>query len=212
MAPAQGLRKARMSSSSGTTFGIVGRITPWKGQDLYLKAFARAFPAGPERAVVIGSALFGEEDYEQQILSLAKRVGIDDRVEFRGFREDVFAELATLDVLVHASVVPEPFGQVVIEGMLAGLPVIAADEGGPAEAIVDGVNGRLFRSRDEASLARAMSELAKNPAERLRLGAAALLVGEAYRPERVVSEITSVYEQVRADRRTDRRSLSRGSR
>jgi glycosyltransferase involved in cell wall biosynthesis len=202
MAPAHGLRKARMSSSSGTTFGIVGRITPWKGQDLFLKAFARAFPAGPERAVVIGSAMFGEEDYEQQILSLAKRVGIDDRVEFRGFREDVFAELATLDVLVHASVVPEPFGQVVIEGMLAGLPVIAADEGGPAEVIVDGVNGRLFRSRDEASLAGALSELAKNPAERLRLGTAARLVGEAYRPEGVVSEITSVYEQVRAERRS----------
>ncbi len=108
--------------------GMVGRLAPWKGQDLFLRAFAQAFPSptGDARAVLVGAALFDEEEaYEADLRALAVRLGIHDRLEMTGFREDVAAELATFDVLVHASVIPEPFGQVVVEGMAAGLPVVA---------------------------------------------------------------------------------------
>ena len=118
--------------TSGAVFGMLGRIAPWKGQDLFLRAFAEAFPGGTERAVIVGTAMFGEEDYERELPALAAELGLDVRVEFRGFREDIWRELAALDVLVHASLTPEPFGQVVLEGMAAGLPVLAPDEGAPA--------------------------------------------------------------------------------
>ena len=110
--------------------------------------------------------MFGEEGYERELRALAESLGIAERVEFRGFREDVWPELASMDVLVHASVIPEPFGTVVLEGMAAGLAVIAADEGGPASVIADGETGRLFRSRDLDSLAAAMRALRRDPAER----------------------------------------------
>jgi glycosyltransferase involved in cell wall biosynthesis len=196
--PERGDHERPVDAGAATTFAMVGRLTPWKGQDLFLQAFARAFPDGQERAIVIGSAMFGEADYERELLALVASLGLSSRVEFRGFRADVFAELAAVDVLVHASVIPEPFGQVVLEGMTAGLPVIGADQGGPAELITDRQNGRLFRSGDSDSLARVMRELAGDPGERRRLGESALAAARAHRPDLAANRLTDVYRRVLA--------------
>ncbi|HYM54960.1 MAG TPA: glycosyltransferase, partial [Solirubrobacteraceae bacterium] len=186
----------RPPGSPEPTFGIVGRLAPWKGQDLFLRSFAAAFPDGGARAVVVGSAMFGEEPFERELPELAARLGLAGRVEFRGFREDVWRELACIDVLVHASVTPEPFGQVVLEGMAAGLPVIAPDEGGPATLICDGETGRLFASRDPNALAGAMRALAGDPAERERLGRSARLAIADYHPDAVAAQLERVYDSV----------------
>jgi glycosyltransferase involved in cell wall biosynthesis len=185
------------SPTPGTlTFGMAGRIARWKGQDLFLRAFAAAFPERAARAVLVGSAMFGEEDYERELHELVAELGLGERVEFRGFREDIWQELASFDVLVHASVIPEPFGQVVLEGMAAGLPVIAPDEGGPAAVIADGQTGRLFRSRDADSLARAMRALAGDASARLALGGAARAAVAEYHPDRVAEQLQALYGQV----------------
>ncbi|HYM46354.1 MAG TPA: glycosyltransferase family 4 protein [Solirubrobacteraceae bacterium] len=197
-------------SHGGTTFGMLGRIAPWKGQDLFLRAFAAAFPGGTERAVIVGTAMFGEQAYERELPDLAARLGLAERVEFRGFREDVWQELESFDVLVHASVTPEPFGQVVLEGMAAGLAVIAPDEGGPATMIADGETGRLFRGRDSESLAAAMRALREDPAERERLGTAARRAVERYHPDAVAEQLQRVYDRVaREARRGARRRIRR---
>jgi len=121
----------RAPERQAATFGMLGRIAPWKGQDLFLRAFAAAFPGGEERAVLVGTPMFGEDAYERELRELVASLDLAERVEFRGFREDIWRELASFDVLVHASLIPEPFGQVVLEGMAAGLAVIAPDEGAP---------------------------------------------------------------------------------
>ncbi len=189
--------RPRNTSGEEPTFGIVGRLAPWKGQDLFLRAFAAAFPDGGARAVVVGTAMFGEESYERELPGLAARLGLAERVEFRGFREDVWDELASFDVLVHASITPEPFGQVVLEGMAAGLPVIAPDEGGPATMITDGETGVLFRSREQDSLAAAMLALGGDEAARERLGAAAQGVLGEYHPSAVAAHWEELYAQLR---------------
>ena len=180
----------------GTTFGMLGRIAPWKGQDLFLRAFAATFPSGPERAVLVGAPLFGEDPFERELHELAAGLGIAERVDFRGFREDIWAELARFDVLVHASVIPEPFGQVVLEGMAAGLAVIASDEGGPAEVIDDGRTGRLFASRDASALGTAMLELSQSPGERERLGESARRALEEYGPDVLAGQLEELYGRV----------------
>jgi glycosyltransferase involved in cell wall biosynthesis len=190
---------SRLTRTVGTwsgTFGMLGRIAPWKGQDLFLRAFAAAFPAGPERAVIVGTPMFGEEGFERELRRLVEELGLSERVEFRGFREDIWPELASFDVLVHASVTPEPFGQVVLEGMAAGLAVIAADEGGPASIIRDGETGRLFRSRDVDALAAAMLVMRGSPAERERLGSAARLAVADYRPSVLAERLEQLYEEL----------------
>lgn len=189
-------QQPRTARASSTTFGMLGRIAPWKGQDLFLEAFATAFPAGDERAVLVGKPMFGEEVYEQELRDLVTRLGLDGRVEFRGFREDVWSELASFDVLVHASLVPEPFGQVVLEGMAAGLAVIAPDEGGPAAVIADGETGRLFRSRDPESLAATMTALCADPSERQRLGSAGQRAAKEYDPRVLAGRFERAYERI----------------
>jgi glycosyltransferase involved in cell wall biosynthesis len=190
---------ARTPGDEATTFGMLGRIAPWKGQDLFLRAFAAAFPGGEERAVLVGTPMFGEQDYERELHRLVSRLNLAERVEFRGFREDIWRELASFDVLVHASVIPEPFGQVVIEGMAAGLAVIAPDEGGPAAVIRDDETGRLFRSRDADSLAGCMRALREDPAARERLGAAARDAVADYHPDAVAERFEDLYDRVLRD-------------
>jgi glycosyltransferase involved in cell wall biosynthesis len=176
--------------------GMLGRITPWKGQDVFLEAFAQAFPAGDVHARIIGNALFGETDYEQELHAQAARLGIADRVEFTGFRTDVDAELRRLDVLVHASVLPDPLPGVVLEGMGMGLPVVAADAGGNPEHVVDGVNGLLHVPGDVADLARALRRAAGPLTDRAALGRAARESAHRYAPETVVEQILEFYAAV----------------
>jgi glycosyltransferase involved in cell wall biosynthesis len=182
-----------------TTYGIVGRLAPWKGQHVFLRAFASAFPDGHERAIVIGGALFGEDGYARELEALAASLGIAERVEFRGFRTDVWDELSRLDVLVHASVTPEPFGQVILEGMAAGVPVIAARAGGPAEILDDDLTGVLYEPNDPLQLAGAMRRM-RDPELRDRLSAAARVAVRRYEPRVVAAELQRLYAAVASAR------------
>lgn len=179
------------------TIGMVGRIAPWKGQDVVLRAFAEAFAGGSQQLHLIGSTLFGEEGYESSLRDLTRELGIQQQVSWRGFRADVAAELAAVDVLVHASTTPEPFGQVVVEGMQAGLPVIAAADGGPVEIIDDGRDGLLVEPGDVPALAAAMRRLADDPALRAELGEAARAVSQRFAAERAAHRLDSIYTAVR---------------
>ena len=188
--------EGRSPQGAGLRVAMVGRIAPWKGQDVFLQAFAKAFPDGEEVAILVGTTLFGEDDYERQLRELVGDLGIEERVEFRGFRADIFEELAQVDVLVHASVIPEPLGLVVLEGMAAGLPVVAARAGGPAEIIVDGKTGLLYRPGDVDALSSLLSRLADDIELRSRLGDQACIAVAKYSPERVADQILDVYERV----------------
>jgi glycosyltransferase involved in cell wall biosynthesis len=177
---------------------MVGRIAPWKGQDIFLRAFARAFPKGEERCVLVGAPLFGETDYEISLHRLAEELGIASRTEFRGFRTDVWAELSRMDALVHASVTPEPFGQVILEAMAAGVPVIATDAGGPAEIIEHNKTGVLYPAADVERLASHMRRLQTDPAERERVSRNAREAVRAYEPGGVAARLHELYRSTLA--------------
>jgi glycosyltransferase involved in cell wall biosynthesis len=173
--------------------GVVGRLAEWKGQHIFLDAFAQAFRDEPVVARLIGSAMFGEDAYEEGLRRQVQRLGIADQVEFLGFREDIWKELADLDVLVHCSIMAEPFGQVVIEGMAAGLPVIAAAAGGPSEVITNEVDGLLTPSGDKKLLALALRRLADEPDLRSRLGSRAQLTSRRFAPARAAEQLLEIY-------------------
>jgi len=187
--------------------GMVGRLTPWKGQDVFLRAFAESFRDANVRAHVVGSALFGEEAYANSLHELAADLGVEAQVEFRGFREDVWAELHAIDVLVHCSIRPEPFGQVVLEGLAAGVPVVAARAGGPAELITNGIDGILTTPGDVHELAAALLRLAQDEGLRERLGAAGRERSLEFTPERTTARLLEIYDQVL--RRSSRHALAR---
>lgn len=181
--------------------GIVGRIAPWKGQHVFLDAFARAFAKGDERAVVVGAPLFGEDEYAAELAQRADALGLDGRVEFTGFSDAPENELARLDVLVHASVVPEPFGLAVAEGLAAGIPVVAARAGGPAEMIEHDVDGLLYEPGDADALAAELLRLAGDDELRARIGATARERSGAFAPEAIAPRVRAVYDELLARRR-----------
>lgn len=183
------------------TIGMVGRLAPWKGQDLFLRAFAQCFPGEEARARIVGASMFDGDDWRRRLQQLAVELGIAERVDFVGFKHDVGAEYECLDIFVHASVIPEPFGQVILEAMANGLGVIVPDAGGPREIVTDGVDGLLYRMGNVDSLARQMRRLADDAKLRASLGRAARARVNDFGPEKVRDQIMQVYSAVLSGKR-----------
>ena len=149
--------------------GLFGRIARWKGQHVALQAISRM--AGVH-LLLVGGALFGEADYEARLHRQAIELGVADRVHFLGARTDIPELMRAVDVIIHTSVAAEPFGRVIVEGMLAGRPVVATAAGGAREIVVDGVTGVLVALGDAAALADAVRSLLAQPERRSAMGAA----------------------------------------
>nr|MDT0656911.1 glycosyltransferase family 4 protein [Micromonospora sp. DSM 115978] len=153
--------------------GMLGRLQRWKGQHVFLAAFARALADTEVRAHLAGAALFGAAGYAAGLRDQAERLGVADRVTFHGHVDDVAGFLDGLDILVHASIRPEPLGQTVLQGLARGLPVVATDGGGPAEWLRNGENGLLVPAGDPAALGAALRTLVDSPDLRRNLSSAA---------------------------------------
>jgi glycosyltransferase involved in cell wall biosynthesis len=143
--------------------GWIGRLDAAKGVDVLLEAVAKV-PAAH-------LLLVGEGDEERALRNQVERLGITDRVDFRPWSDDARAALTAVDVFVLPSRL-ESFPLTVLEAMIVGLPVIATDVGSVAEAVADGVTGRLIPPDDAELLAAALESLVDDPGRRKRMGAA----------------------------------------
>jgi glycosyltransferase involved in cell wall biosynthesis len=182
--------------------GIVGRISPWKGQHIFLRAAAAVRERFPRaRFQIIGSALFDEAEYEKEVRALAVTLGLSEVVEFTGFRPDVGAMIAQLDVLAHASTTGEPFGQVVAEGMISGKPVVATRGGGVPEIIQDGISGRLVPMDDAPALAAAIIWLLENPSQAKQIATAGRQrILSFFMIEHTAEKVEKIYQELLSDR------------
>jgi glycosyltransferase involved in cell wall biosynthesis len=156
--------------------GLFGRLAPWKGQHVALDALALLPDA---HLVLVGAPLFGEDAYAQRLRAQAGALGVADRVHFAGFQDDVPTWMKAMNVILHTSTEPEPFGRVIVEGMAAGRPVIAAAAGGVTEIVRHGRNGWLVKPRDAGELAEAIDTLRHDPALGQRLAQQALIDAQA---------------------------------
>jgi glycosyltransferase involved in cell wall biosynthesis len=141
--------------------GMFGRVSSWKGQDIFLRAMARIPGA---RGVIAGGALFDEQPYERELMKLAQDLGVADRVEFAGHIDDPMTLMAACDVVAHCSTAPEPSGRVIVEAMFAGTPVIGSDAGGVREFIREGLTGQLTPMKDVDALVVAIQRYLADPA------------------------------------------------
>jgi glycosyltransferase involved in cell wall biosynthesis len=184
---------------------IFGRVMEWKGQREFVLAAIEAMRSDASiRAVIVGDESDGSREYFDAVRALAGASPFAERFVFAGFRADVEACYAAMDVVVHASITPEPFGMVVPEAMAAGKPVIAADAGGPREVVDDGVDGILVPPGDVPALAEAILRLSRDPGLRERMGAAgSRKARERFRGETAAERVMDVYREVLAGVRQD---------
>jgi glycosyltransferase involved in cell wall biosynthesis len=152
--------RQKLGLSDRFLVGHFSRLSPWKGQHVLLEALAHE----PDTAAIfVGDALFGEQDYVQQLHRRVRELGLQDRVHFLGFRKDVVMLMQTCNVVAHTSTAPEPFGRVIVEAMLCGKPVVASGMGGVTELIDPGVNGWLVPPNHPLRLAKAIARCRSYP-------------------------------------------------
>jgi glycosyltransferase involved in cell wall biosynthesis len=131
--------------------GHFSRLAHWKGQHVLLEALS--YCSADVVAVLVGEALFGEEAYVERLQELVQRLALGERVKFLGFQSDVYPVMQVCNLVAHTSVAPEPFGRVIVEGMLCGLPVVASQAGGAIEIVEHGKTGWLCPPNDAQKLA-----------------------------------------------------------
>src|SRR5262245_60486289 len=177
--------------------GLLATFARWKGHETFLNAIARLPRELPIRAYVIGAALYdteGSQYSSDELRRLAISLGIADRVAFTGFIRRPDEAFRALDIVVHASTSPEPFGLVIAEAMACGRAVIVSRSGGAEELATDNVDALMHTPGDVDDLAGRIAALARDPLQRAQLGAEARLTAErAFDAARLAREIIPVY-------------------
>jgi glycosyltransferase involved in cell wall biosynthesis len=180
---------------------VLGRVSGWKGQDVLVSALGEEPLRGRADAValVAGAPSRGEERHRRELHALAARLGVADRLYDVGFHEDLDALYGAVDVVVVPSKQPDPLSNAAIEASAAGCCVVAAAHGGLPEIVRDGRTGRLVAPRDPAALAGVLAELAADPAQAARLGAAAAVdVRARFGRARLLDEVQALYDRLLA--------------
>lgn len=185
----------------GPTLAVLGRLERWKGQDVAIRALARLRRRLPDARLLVGGALeVGEPEYAQELRELTEVLGVSDAVEFVGFVDDPYRFFAASALAVHSSVLPEPFGQVVVEAMAVGRPVIATAAGGPLEILERGRFGVLVPPGDPGAVADAAFRVLEDPELYDRLSAAAVRRAADYTIGRSAAKTLTLLREVVAGR------------
>jgi glycosyltransferase involved in cell wall biosynthesis len=180
--------------------GLVATFARWKGHDTFLRAMARLDHV-PVRGYIIGGALYdtaGSQWSLEQLRAEVDALGLGSRVGFAGFQPDMPAFVRALDVVVHASNEPEPFGLAILEGMASGKAVVTTGMGGAGEIVEHDRTAVVHAAGDPHALAMAIERLAADAALRARLGSAARAAAEQrFSAARFGEAFVSLYEAMR---------------
>ena len=184
-----------------TRIGLVATFARWKGHDIFLDALQLASTAGAIRGYIVGGPLYDTSDSQYTKRDLEAMIDarrLHGRVGLTGF-VDAASAMRSLDVVVHASSEPEPFGLVIAEAMACGRAVITTADGGAAELIEAGRDALVAPSGDAPALAAAIDRLASDPALRETIGGRARAAAlTRFAPDRMATDLARVFEAVAA--------------
>ena len=193
-----GWRRRLGAEGTDVVVGLVGEISRWKGQDVFIEAAAMVVDRAPAaRFAIIGSCSFPEDEgeFDRMIHARASQLGLDDRLTWTGWVEDIPGAMSAIDVLAHTSRMPEPFGRVLVEAMACGSPVVTTTIGAGPE-IVPPDAGRIVPPGDSEALATALVELISDETLRKNMGERARGAAESFGIERHADRVLDVWSSV----------------
>ena len=189
--------RRKFSIETRHAVGVVGSVIPIKGQEEFVRAAAQVLQQHSDTTfLVVGNNPHGDKAYFSKLQALRRDLGLGERLRFVDWVNDISTLLPALTV----SVVPswcDAFSLVLIESMAAGVPVVAAAAGGPAEIVEDEVNGLAVEPCEVEPLAEAMNRLLCDEALRVRLSAEArTTVKQRFERQSVISRIEALYREI----------------
>ena len=179
--------------------GLVGTFARWKGHETFLRALASIPDSEAIRGYVIGEPLYatrGSQHSLDELRAVASQLGVQDRVGFTGFLRAAPA-MRALDIVVHASTRPEPFGLVIAEAMACGRAVVTSACGGARELVEPGIDVLTHAGGDADALAAAILRLARDAGLRRTLAARARASAVLrFDTLRLGAQLIDVYERI----------------
>ena len=199
-------------TSRSVAVGLVGSFARWKGHEVFLQALSLLPPDLPVRGYIVGDAIYrtaGSEYAIDDLVAMSSRLGVTDKVGFTGFVDQPAEAMRALDIVVHASTQPEPFGMVIIEAMACGRALIISRGGGASEIISPGIDALDYTPGAAEELAAQISVLVRSAELRTTLGRAARnTVVARYDRKRLGPATALIYRQAAATRaRSNSRNL-----
>lgn len=190
------LIKQQLGLTGRFLVGHFSRLSPWKGQHILIEALTHCPP--DVSAILVGDALYGEQSYAQQLRAQVAALGLEERVRFLGFQDNVVPLMQACDLVTHTSTAPEPFGRVVAEAMLCGRPVVAAQAGGVVELIEHTKTGWLVPPNDPQQLAAVIMNCRDHPQQTEFVGQQALQqASQRFNLTKIQQQIASLLKPLR---------------
>jgi glycosyltransferase involved in cell wall biosynthesis len=202
-------RKTHGIDANAVIVGCVGRIKfIRKGQEILVQAAALLKERGIEaKYLIVGSAAVGNEEHLTNLKEMIVKLNLTNDVILAGELSEVRPAYAAMDIFVLPSAQPEPFGGVVLEAMGMALPIVATAIGGTIDQVKDRETGFLVPPRDPAALAEKLALFIKDPALRRKYGMAGRdRLRECFSLERLLNQLTALYEEVLSERHVAARS------
>lgn len=193
----ESLKQAYGIGKDDPVVGVVGNIKQWKGQETIVRAMAIIKKSWPTiKCPLVGGMIEGDS-YKEKLETIIKELDISGNVIFTGYKDNPIDFMNIMDVVVHTSIEPEPFGMINLEAMYMKKPVISTNIGGPTEVFEDGVDGILIEPGNPELLAQKISWLLENPSLRTELGQKAYekLITK-FKITDTVSAIENIYESL----------------
>lgn len=195
-----GLAGLPPSGPEVTRVGLVATFARWKGHATFLRALALLPASLSVRGYVVGGPVYATDASQvslEELQELTRAQGLDGRVGFVGYVSNTAAAMRALDVVVHASTEPEPFGLVIAEGMACGRAVVISAAGGAREIVTPGVDALVHEPGDARGLADCIGTLAADLSLRSRLAAAAREMAQrTFTRARMVGDVAPVYRSL----------------
>lgn len=197
----QDVRNQFNISENYFVIGMVGQITPLKGQRYFFEAASQVLKTVQNvRFLVVGDVMFKKDmniAYKMELVNLVKKLHVSQEVIFTGYRADVLDIIDTFNILVHPAVLPEAFGRVLIEAMALKKPVIATNIGGLQEIVGDGVTGFLVPPKNPEAIAEKVIQLLRDRHKTKEMGKAGYeRVSQLFDINNTVKKVQQIYEEI----------------